>query len=278
MMPLGKSSVPSWGFWIGASRLMRSGFTRLFAVTDRRAGRRNHMRIPGHQPEERLQFETFSARYIFSIRRRRLHSRSCVPRAITFSRLLGLGLSRADLRDIILDGCTMGKIGITIRAGFHWLTAAMTLFASFPAFECHCAGVGTPSAHPVAAGATCCCGQVCGAGGSDTQAGKPEQLASPSSAEEEPCCCHRRDAHKASTSPEPSQPTRTCKRVAVPSVEYLSSGSRTLIASPVVCELLRPVQPLYNLDSTRSPAKADWLLHPPAPPPELSVLLQRFLI
>ena len=71
----------------------------------------------------------------------------------------------------------MVTFGTAIRAGLHWLTAAMTLFAGVPVFQCRCeGGPARPRSTLVAKKVTCCCGGQCcaavSARGVDRRAGR----------------------------------------------------------------------------------------------------------
>jgi hypothetical protein len=169
----------------------------------------------------------------------------------------------------------MGTFATTFRSGLHLLTAAMTLFAGLPAFECRCAGAPTAIARPGPGQTTCGCGECCGGG--EARAAEGNSSVSVASADDEQsCCCQRRAAKSEREDGRPRG--NTCTRVAVRTSEYLSCDAGSLVVGGTVHHLVPPTQPLTLTCRTDSPARADWLSHPPGPPRELLPLLQRFLI
>lgn len=186
------------------------------------------------------------------------------------------GLSHYAGRGIMSEG-NMGAFTANFRSAVHLLTAAMTLLAGLPAFECRCEGVPANRARPVATTTACCCGQGCGAAPSNVAA--DQETSAPSAADEQPCCCQRSHHRSAMSSRESGHSRgKTCTRVVVRTGEYLAGSAKLSIVTASACYLVSPAQPLPVSGLTTSPARAEWLLHPPAPPPELLPLLQRFLI
>src|SRR5438094_685064 len=112
----------------------------------------------------------------------------------------------------------MGAFGTTIRTGLHWLTAAVTLFAGFPVFQCRCAGTPTDPRPPVAAKTTacCCCGQGCAGPEADS-------AAAPRPVGERTCCCRHDGGRPSAPSRDAGGPRgKTCVQVAAKADDYLS--------------------------------------------------------
>lgn len=173
----------------------------------------------------------------------------------------------------------MGVFSTIVRAGLHWLTAAMTLFAGLPAFECRCnAAPSQARSSRVTQTTGCCCGsggQCCAPANPTTARDTPD----PQKAEGE-CCCKRHHGRPADA-PQDADGIRgrTCKQVIVQPDQYLVSAG----ASPVVrCDanylVLPPEQPYTSPALHYSAAQSGWPAHPSVPPAKLRALLQRFLI
>jgi hypothetical protein len=175
----------------------------------------------------------------------------------------------------------MGISGTVIRNGLHWLTAALTLFAGRPTFQCRCEGGPTkPRSTLVTTKVTCCCGgQCCAATATGSMAGHASRAPAPLKAEAGTCCQHQ--GNRPATPPRDAGDTRgkTCTQGAAHPDEFLSDGSVSpAVVGGTVCQPLLPPQLHTSPGLTDSADRADWLAHPAAPPAKLRALLQRFLI
>ena len=174
----------------------------------------------------------------------------------------------------------MNAFGTITRAGFGWLTAVMTLVAGLPHFQCQCPnGSVKPFCFGVFCSSSgCCCGDACSPSPKDTH-GNPK--AAPPRKGRLPCCGA---AHCSQSKPKPSDGRprvegRGCQRSLAqqqhlaPSVQAKAPDDTGAPASAVLIPTA-----LSSLASARSAADVNCLHLAAPPPPDLVILLQRFVI
>jgi len=165
-----------------------------------------------------------------------------------------------------------------------WLTAASTLLAGLPRFECVCPGRQRQSAPPDANGTGCCCGSCCvgepgehdghrdccQGGGSDSESSKPAPREDDSGKAPPGSQVHQTGTAELTQS--------SCARELILADGFSAAVTQTK-ASPIL-ELLASV-PL-DVGSTSSPCAASvlvpWLTSHVPPPTDLIVTLQHFVI
>ena len=173
----------------------------------------------------------------------------------------------------------MGAIGRTTRAGFGWLTAIMTLVASLPHFECQCPnGSIKPFCFGVFCSSSgCCCGDVCSGApkGSRCDAGPaPARKGRPA------CCCGHSGGRPA---PQDSGPPRLegkgCQKTLAQQQQLAASAPTKVVHDRGVAHaaLLAPTA-LGPVGSAHTGAERNGLHLAAPPPPDLVIVLQRFLI
>jgi hypothetical protein len=175
----------------------------------------------------------------------------------------------------------MTTFGATLRAGLHWLTAAMTLLAGVPAFQCRCEGGPAAKSRStvITKQVTCCCGGQCCASTPGSVAGHACEAPAPQKAEAGTCCQHHGGRPAEPTHGAGDARTKTCTQGVVHPDEFLSDGGVSpVVVSGSLCQLLPPPQPVNSPELSLSAAGPDWFAHPTAPPAKLRALLQRFLI
>jgi hypothetical protein len=172
----------------------------------------------------------------------------------------------------------MNAIGGITRAGFVWLTAITTLVAGLPHFQCQCPdGSIKPSCIGVFCSSSgCCCGDVCcGAKDSSLNAGAVR------AGKGRPACC----AHRFSQpTPDPSDRTprvegRGCTNSLAQQQQLSPSAQPKVVDDRSVAHrafLTRTA--VAPLGSSRHGTDAGGLHLAAPPPPDLVVVLQRFLI
>jgi hypothetical protein len=170
--------------------------------------------------------------------------------------------------------------GTPIRVGLHWLTAALTLFAGVPAFQCRCeGGPARPRSPLVTTTVTCCCGGHCCAAAPGSAAGHASEAPAPQKAEAGTCCEYHGGRPTAPTHGAGGARTKTCTQGVVHPDEFLSDGGVSpVVVSGSLCQLLPPPQPFTSPELSLPTAGPNWFAHPTAPPAKLRALLQRFLI
>ncbi len=179
----------------------------------------------------------------------------------------------------------MKAFGKITRAGFGWLTAIMTLVAGLPHFQCQCPnGSIKPFCFGIFCSSSgCCCGDVCsGAGrGGVTPPLRGNVRAVPGRKGRPACCCPRpvsRSTPQHSDGP-PRVENRGCRK-SLAQQQQLAPSSATKIVhdrGAVDTALLTPPA-RTPLDSARTGTDVGGLHLTAPPPPDLVIVLQRFLI
>jgi hypothetical protein len=177
----------------------------------------------------------------------------------------------------------MRTLGRTALAGLVWLTAGMTLLAEVPHFDCHCP---TGRVKPFCVGFTwerspCCCGGGCC-----------------SSNINGPCCCHgkkpptgrndnSRSCCKKHTQPNgdprpegrPVANSACCvKTLAQPGLLAPGTAKETRGKDVGVRALVAEQPTTFHIPAGSATSRLSCSLHLLAPPADLVILLQRFLI
>lgn len=178
----------------------------------------------------------------------------------------------------------MRTIGRTALTGLVWLTAAMTLVAGLPHFDCRCpSGQVKPFCLATASKKTgCCCGGACCAGASGGGYCCNSPGSSPERHGHKPPCCAQEKAPPGGNQPFDgphldhcggcvktlaASPVLTADTHRKPLADDRSAGTAMSVCAVVTCCPACGVQEhLSRLD------------RPPAPPPDLVTLLQRLVI
>jgi hypothetical protein len=170
--------------------------------------------------------------------------------------------------------------GRTIWAGFSWLTAVMTLVTGLPHFQCQCPnGSIKPICFGVFCSSTgCCCNNVCpggpkgfcrnGRGGTPTKG--------------RVACCYRHTSSPSATgssSGTPAVQNTGCQKSLVQQQHFVKSASTkaTLIRS-AFDSILATFTSFSGLDPAHTLVAKQGLHSAAAPPTDLVIVLQRFLI
>ena len=167
-------------------------------------------------------------------------------------------------------------VGRIIRTGSVWSTMLMTLVAGLPYFACRC-----PDGHvksfclgTVSATSGCCCGGIC------CSSLKPFPCCSHAQSLQTRSCCENRDPQVNSPGKQPKVGPRGCTRTLAASELVLTLPD----GKPTLAKDLTPAAGLAAqfISAVCLPTVADdhpcWQSHQVAPPIDLVITLQRFLV
>jgi hypothetical protein len=176
----------------------------------------------------------------------------------------------------------MGSTSKILLAGHVWLTAAMTLVAGFPHFECRCPnGLLKPFCLGFCSPNTGCCGEPCCRVPGNNSSSTSLAGSSAVPAKEKGCCCCQ---HKQELPPQPldhsSGVTRPgCVRSVAPAKPWTSSSdTTTLTKDGTVQTFSLPSASLPMPPSQSSSGRTLCLVHSLGPPTDLVILHQHFVI
>jgi len=163
-----------------------------------------------------------------------------------------------------------------LLAGLMWLTAAMTLVAGFPHFECRCPdGHFKPFCLGFCSATSGCCGEsCCRVHGSAVARRQPV-------AEHKPCCCchqenrdRARPAHGFSQVKQPG-----CVKKVAPFKTWTPSHDKAKVARDQTVQVLDLPCPSGMTDTAQTMGeRTSWEIRLLGPPTDLVTLLQHFLI
>jgi hypothetical protein len=170
--------------------------------------------------------------------------------------------------------CTVGR---TVVA---WATAAMMLLVHTPRLHCRCPDGHTkpfcPSLFFPHSG--CCCSNGCCGSERYGQSGPCAAPTTGSAAEGCPCCCHdQRPAEKEPQGPAATCNSTGCAKVVVKPPTVTPTHSTALVHADQSLAALLP-QTVLLAPAPRLHGQLAWLVHLLAPPTDLVILLQHFLI
>jgi hypothetical protein len=178
------------------------------------------------------------------------------------------------------QGMIMNALGKTTWAGFGWLTAVMTLVAGLPHFQCQCPnGAIKPFCFGVfCSSSACCCGNGSSGGPKDSRrnarpvAGRKGRPA---------CCCGRTNSlakPKDSGGP-PCVDGKGCQKSLTQQQQFAPTTPTKIVHDPGAADpALCTSAALALLASARTPDEVSRLHFADPPPPDLVIVLQRFLI
>jgi len=174
----------------------------------------------------------------------------------------------------------MKPVGTITRAVFGWLTAIMTLVAGLPHFQCQCPnGAVKPFCFGFFCSSSgCCCGDACASGAKEC---RPAAKAPPGRKGKAPCCCGRagRQPTRAPADPNPHVQTRGCAKSFAPQQNLAPAGAPKMIGDQGIGGPFLPVALAFaHVDSAAARADDRGVHLPAPPPPDLVIVLQRFLI
>jgi len=167
-----------------------------------------------------------------------------------------------------------------LLTGFVSVTAAMTLVAGFPHFECRCVnGHVKPFCLDFGSPTSGCCGAACcSASPEESSSGSQHHRAS--RVPKKCCCCQHEEKQPVKASPDHSQFRRPCcVKTAAPVKTWTSSDARVKIAKDLAVQILDiPVAcGLMPLPQTFG-QRPSWEVRDVGPPTDLLILLQHYLI
>ena len=175
----------------------------------------------------------------------------------------------------------MRSFGRKAWIGQAWLTAVMTLLTAVPHFDCRCPdGQFKPFCVSISRDASgCCCGGTCC---SSIEGGRsccrarsrvaPEQMQTGS------CCQHQDRQTNGSPGNQPEVGPRGCTRTVAPAEVLTRSPGMTTVDKDLTTEALLPQAVDVVCRPTMAGAHPCWQSHQIAPPTDLIISLQRFLI
>jgi hypothetical protein len=173
----------------------------------------------------------------------------------------------------------MASISKLLLTGFVWLTAAMTLVAGFPHFECRCVnGHVKPFCLDFGSATSGCCGQACCSVvlGSSSEGGR-HHLAGPV---RKKCCCQEEEKKPIKSSPGHSQIRRpACVKTAAPLKSWTSQDHRVKVVKDLAV-LVLDMPPVCGA-TAQPPTSSEqlwWELRDIGPPTDLVTLFQHYLI
>jgi hypothetical protein len=173
----------------------------------------------------------------------------------------------------------MNAVGKITWAGFAWLTAITTLVAGLPHFQCQCPnGSIKPFCFGVYCSSSgCCCGDVCSGGPKDS----PCNAKAAPARKGRPACCggHSGGRPAPQDSGPPQLEGKGCQK-SLAQQQQLAPSSVTKIAyDRGVAHAAYLASPAFTpLDSARTGTDVGGLHLAAPPPPDLVIVLQRFVI
>jgi hypothetical protein len=170
----------------------------------------------------------------------------------------------------------------TLLAGLAWLTAVATLVAGSPYLDCRCPdGRVKLFCLPTAAEPEgCCCGGACCPSTSGASCGQGNGSSSANRGAACPCCRRHATQEQERSSDSVQAGQGCCTRQLVPPEVSVPTHTRTAVSKDLTAAPC-PAPDAALASSPTTPADRQtpsWLIHPPAPPPDLITTLQRLLI